>query len=237
MGKRIIVGISGASGAIYAQRVVRLLLAAGVEVHLVVTPLGQRLLHDELGMEGLDLWSLTGLDAASRPDRPPLPAEGEGRGEGSSSAPAPGFSSTPPGLVLHHYRDVGAPIASGSFAHQGMVIIPCSSNTLSAVATGSAQNLLHRAAQVTLKERRRLILVHRETPLSLVDIRNMAAATEAGAIIFPASPGFYMLPRTIDDLVDFLAGRVLDLLGVEHQLPVRWGDKPPTTEAADKKSD
>jgi len=108
-----------------------------------------------------------------------------------------------------------------------MIIIPCSSNSLSAVATGSSQNLLHRAAQVTLKERRRLVLVHRETPLSLVDIRNMAAATEAGAILCPANPGFYLLPKSIDDLVDFIVARVLDLVGFEHSLGVRWGEKKP----------
>lgn len=205
MSKRIVVGISGASGAPYAQRLICLLVAAGVETHLVVSPLGQRLLHDELGMEGVDLDALSGL---------------------------PQSDARRANLVLHNYRDVGASIASGSFRHDGMVVIPCSSNTLSAVATGSSQNLLHRAAHVTLKERRRLVLVHREAPLSLVDIRNMAAATEAGAIICPASPGFYMLPRSINDLIDFVVGRVLDLVGVEHTLDVRWSrevdDKPAT---------
>lgn len=194
-GKRIVVGISGASGALYAQRLVTLLVAAGVETHVVVSPLGQRLLHDELGMEGVDLAALGGT---------PTPS---------------------PLLVQHHYRDVGAVIASGSFRHDGMVVVPCSSNTLSSIAMGQAQNLLHRAAHVTLKERRRLVLVHRETPLSLVDIRNMAAATEAGAILCPANPGFYMLPRTVGDLVDFVVGRALDLLDVPHSLGVRWGEK------------
>ncbi len=193
--RRIIVGITGASGAIYARRTIQLLLTAGVEVHLVVTPLGQRLLHDELGMEGIDLPGLAGME----------------------------HQGTATQIHLHNYRDVGASIASGSFRHDGMVIVPCSSNTLSAVAVGSAGNLLHRAAQVTLKERRRLILVHREMPVSLVEIRNMAAATEAGAILCPASPGFYMMPQTIDDLVDFVAGRILDLLDVPHTLAVRWG--------------
>ena len=108
-----------------------------------------------------------------------------------------------------------------------MVIVPCSSKSLSAVPTGSSQNLIHRAAHVTLKERRRLILVHRETPLSLVDIRNMASVTEAGGILCPANPGFYMLPRTIDDLVDFVAGRIMDLLDVQHTLPIRWSEDVP----------
>jgi len=210
MGKRIVVGISGASGAIYAQRCVQLLLRSGVETHLVVSPLGQRLLHDELGMEGVDLPTLAGVS-------------------GSDGKVA--------GLTLHNPRDVGATIASGSFRHDGMVIIPCSSNTLSAVAHGSASNLMHRAAHVTLKERRRLVLVHRETPLSLIDIRNMQQATEAGAIICPANPGFYMLPQTIADVVDFVVGRVLDLLDVPHDLNVRWGEtaaSTPTAPARDK---
>lgn len=195
---RIVLAISGASGALYAQRAVRLLLEAGVETHLVVSPLGQRLLHDELGMEGLDLSALAGR--------------------------APG-GRTPSSLVLHNYRDVGAPLASGSFRHDGMLVIPCSSNTLGAIATGSAQNLMHRAAHVALKERRRLVLVHRETPLSLIDIRNMQSVTEAGGIILPASPGFYMLPQSIDELVDFIVARCLDLLEVPHDLNTRWSGK------------
>ncbi len=198
MNKRIVVGISGASGAVYARRLVRLLVAADVETHLVVSPLGQRLLHDELGMEGVDLNALAGRQV-----------------DGSAT----------PAVIQHNWRDVGAAIASGSFLHDGMVIIPCSSNTLAAVATGSSQNLMHRAAHVTLKERRKLVLVHRETPLSLVDIRNMQAVTEAGAVVCPANPGFYLLPESIDELVDFVVARILDQLGVSHDLAVRWGEK------------
>lgn len=194
MNKRVVVGISGASGAAYARRLVELLVKAGVEVHLVVSPLGQRLLHDELGMEGIDLAALAG-----RADH---------------------------GITLHHYRDVGAAIASGSFKHDGMIVCPCSNNTLSAVAYGRSDNLLHRAANVTLKEHRRLVLCHREMPLSLVEIRAMAAAAEAGAIICPANPGFYMLPESIDQLVDFVAGRLLDLLDIPHALATRWTQSP-----------
>lgn len=191
---RIIVGISGASGAQYAQQLVRCLLKADVQVHLVVSPLGQRLLHDELGYESLDLQQLAGDQDAAK-------------------------------ITLHQYRDVGASIASGSFQTRGMVICPCSSNSLSAIANGASNNLMHRAAQVVLKERRRLILLHREMPLSLVDIRNMQAATEAGAIIAPANPGFYLMPKTIDDIVDFVVARLLDLLDVEHDLGQRWKDQ------------
>ncbi len=208
--KRIIVGITGASGAAYAQRVVQLLLASGVHTHLVISPLGQRLLHDELGMEGVNLPELAGLPAgADAPDTELLDR-----------------------LILHNYRDVGATIASGSFQHDGMIVVPCSSNSLSCIANGSAQNLLHRAAHVTLKERRKLVLVHREMPLSLVDIRNMQAVTEAGAIVAPANPGFYMLPQTVEAVIDFVAGRCLDLLGVEHELDVRWAQKKLTDAAA-----
>jgi len=199
--RRLVVAITGASGALYAHRLVQLVVAAGVETHLVVSPLGQRLLHDELGLEGLTpggLAALAGLEGADAP---------------------------PENLVLHNFRDVGATIASGSFRHDGMVVIPCSSNSLGAIASGAGQNLVHRAAHVTLKERRRLVLVHREMPLSLIDIRNMQTVTEAGAIVCPAQPGFYMLPQTIGDLVDFVVGRVLDLVNVEHDLNIRWSDK------------
>ncbi len=195
--QRIVVAITGASGAAYAQRMVQLLLDAGVEVHLVISPLGQRIIHDELGMERVDLEALIGGARCGR--------------EASN-------------IILHAHRNVGASIASGSFLHDGMIIVPCSSSTLSAVALGSAQNLCHRAAHVTLKQRRPLILVHRETPLSLVDIRNMEKAAEAGAIVCPANPGFYMMPRSIEDLLDFICARVLDLLGIGHDLPLRWGE-------------
>ena len=191
--QRLVVGISGASGAPYAKRLLQQLAACDIEIHLVVSALGQRLLHDELGMEGIDLDALT----AGRPGQ----------------------------VILHNPRDVGATLASGSFHHDGMIIIPCSSNTLSAIATGSAQHLMHRTAHVCLKERRKLVLVHREMPLSLIDIRNMATVTEAGGILCPAQPGFYMLPQTIDDLIDFVVGRVLDLVHVPHDLDVRWAQQ------------
>lgn len=196
---RVVVGISGASGAAYARRIIQLLVRANVQTHLVISPVGQRLLHEELGMEGIDLPALAGLEA----------------GDARLAR-----------LVLYNYRDVGAMIASGSFVHEGMIIVPCSSNSLGAIASGHAHNLMHRAAHVSLKERRRLVLVHREMPLSLIDIRNMQTVTEAGAIVAPANPGFYVLPESIDDLVDFVAGRCLDLLGVEHDLAVRWKQAP-----------
>jgi 4-hydroxy-3-polyprenylbenzoate decarboxylase len=127
---------------------------------------------------------------------------------------------------MYGYRDVGAVLASGSFLTDGMIICPCSSNTLGAVAAGLGDNLITRAAHVTLKEGRRLVLVPREMPVSAIDLRNMLRLSRAGAIICPASPGFYMNPQSIDDLVDFVAGRVLDLVNIPHNLQTRWAAPP-----------
>jgi 4-hydroxy-3-polyprenylbenzoate decarboxylase len=129
-------------------------------------------------------------------------------------------------LTIHAYNNVGASPGSGSFPTTGMIICPCSSNTLAAVATGLAGNLLHRAAAVTLKEMRRLILVPREIPMSRADLTNALRLSEMGAVICPASPGFYMMPKKIDDLVDFVVGRLLDLMDVPHRLNTRWVERP-----------
>jgi 4-hydroxy-3-polyprenylbenzoate decarboxylase len=189
----IVTAITGASGALYAQRFIQGLVAAGVNVHLVVSPLGRRLLHDELGMETVDLPALTGTSEHS--------------------------------VTLYNYNDVGSVLASGSFLHQGMVIVPCSSNTMAEVACGLGDNLISRAAAVTLKERRRLILAHREMPLSPIDINNYKILSDAGAIIAPANPGFYLNPNGLGDIVDFVAGKLMDLLGVPHGLETRWDPK------------
>ncbi len=198
-GRRFVLGITGASGAPYALRVLSQLLIQGHEVHLVVSEYGRQLLADEAGIKRLTpedlLPSLRGTPEADR-------------------------------LIIHPHKDVGAVIASGSFLHDGMAIVPCSSTTLGAVATGSGSNLLTRAAAVCLKERRPLILCHRETPLSLIDIENYRALTLAGAIICPANPGFYLQPKRVEDLVDFIAGKVLDLLKVQHTLATRWEEHP-----------
>jgi flavin prenyltransferase len=186
----VILGITGASGALYAKRTIELLVAADVEVHLAISALGRRLLFDELGMKRLDAEALT-------------------NGHGQR-------------LIVHSDNDVGAAIASGSFLSRGMVIVPCSSNTLGKIAAGITDNLVQRAAAVTLKERRRLILAYRESPISHIDILNMQRLSEAGAIIAPLAPGFYLLPKTLDDVVDFMAGKLLDLLGVPHELSTRW---------------
>ncbi|MEE8154768.1 MAG: UbiX family flavin prenyltransferase [Phycisphaerales bacterium] len=187
---RIIIGITGASGAAYARRVMQRLAEADVQIHLTVSTYGKRLLFDELGLKRLDPDELT-----------------SGRGEL---------------VTVYNDNDVGAAIASGSFLHDGMIVVPCSSNTLGAIAAGIGDNLLKRAAAVTLKERRRLILAVRESPASHIDICNMKRLSEAGAIIAPLSPGFYLLPKTVDDLVDFMAGKLLDLVNVPHDLDTRW---------------
>ena len=135
-------------------------------------------------------------------------------------------------LFVHPDKDVGAVIASGSFLHSGMAILPCSSTTLGQVATGSGSNLLCRAAMVTLKERRPLIICHREMPLSLIDIDNMRQATLAGAVMCSPNPGFYLNPRSVEEIVDFVVGKVMDLLHVPHSLKTRWEatlSRPATT--------
>ena len=125
-------------------------------------------------------------------------------------------------LIVHPNKDVGAVIATGSFLNDGMVILPCSSTSMGAIATGSGSNLLTRAAAVALKERRPLIVCHRESPLNLIDIENMRTLTLAGAIIAPTNPGLYLNPQSINDLIDFIVGKALDLLSVEHDLDTRW---------------
>lgn len=128
-------------------------------------------------------------------------------------------------ITAYPYRDVGAKLASGSFLTDGMIICPCSSNTLGDIASGTGANLISRAAAVHLKEARRLILVHREMPISQIELENMLRISRAGGIICPASPGFYLQPKSVDDLVDFVVGKLCDLLGVPHQLNTRWVPK------------
>ena len=202
---KIILGITGASGAIYAKHLLRALYHAGVQTHLAISPLGLRLLHDELGLRSASEL----LAAAGVADQHNNLAHPE------SNAP----------IILHSQQNMGATIASGSFQHQGMVIAPCSSNSLAAVATAQSQHLIHRAAYVALKEHRKLILLHRETPLTLADIRNMETLTLMGAVVMPASPGFYTLPKSIADMADFMVARILDQLGVTHDLGMRWEDQ------------
>src|SRR5260370_19258399 len=189
----IVTAITGASGALYAQRFIQGLVAAGVKTHLVISPLGRRLLYDELGMETIDLTALAG--------------------------------TAEHGITLYNYNDVGSKLASGSFLHDGMVIVPCSSNTLAQVANGLGGNLISRAAAVTLKERRKLIVVHREMPLSPIDVGNYKTLSNAGVVLCPANPGFYLNPTTVGEIVDFVAGKLLDLVVVKHVFDTRWDPK------------
>ena len=183
--RRIIVAISGASGAVYGARLLQALRGLpGIETHLVVSDAGWRNLQHELGME--------------RPAAQALAHQ------------------------VHDVNNVGAAIASGSFQCHAMVVAPCSMRTLAAIAHGLADNLLTRAADVMLKERRRLVLMVRETPLHLAHLRNMVAVTEMGGIVCPPLPAFYLRPQTVEDVVNHSVARVLDLIDVEHQLAPRW---------------
>ncbi len=195
-----VVGISGGSGAPYTRRVIEGLVEAGHDAKIVVTDAGRRVFEIELGI------ALTGDPAADIQ----ILKDNLDLGSGSGS------------IELFDQWNVAATIASGSYECAGMVVVPCSMGTLARIATGISSNLLERAADAALKERRKLILVPRETPLSLIHLRNMTAVTEAGAIVMPAMPGFYHLPKSVEDLVDMIAGRVLDGLGVDSNLLRRW---------------
>lgn len=198
MADDLVVAITGASGSPYGVRLLEVLLRAGRTVHLVISPAATEVMTRELGV-AIDLNKFD-------------PAVLLGPRNVDTSR-----------LNYHHFRDFSAGIASGSFLTAGMAICPCSMGTAAAIAHGTSENLIHRAADVHLKERRKLVVVPRETPLGIVQLRNLAALAEAGAVVLPAMPAFYTLPRTVDDMVDFVVGRVCDQLGVEHHLLRRWG--------------
>jgi len=183
--RRIIVAISGASGAVYGVRLLQVLRdSPGIESHLMVSSAGWRNVEEEHGLQRADIEALA--------DR------------------------------VYDIADVGTAIASGSFQSSCMVVAPCSMRTLAAIAHGLSDNLITRASDVMLKERRRLVLMVRESPLSLIHLRNMVSATEAGAVICPPMPAFYLRPQSVDDIVDFSVARALDLLEVPHTLAARW---------------
>ena len=194
----VIVGITGASGALYADRLIHALAALGVPVEVVASKWGRYLLRHELN---LDL----GRD----------PAATLSRRYGRSVAWA--------GLEWHPGEDLSATIASGTFKTRGMAIVPMSMGTLGHLASGATANLLHRAADVTLKERRPLVLVPRETPLSAIHLENLLKMARAGAVVVDANPTFYQAPETLADLADSVVARILDALGVEHSLVPVWG--------------
>ncbi|RJG02294.1 UbiX family flavin prenyltransferase [Noviherbaspirillum sedimenti] len=183
--RRLIVAITGATGAVYGVRLLQILRSMpGLETHLLVSEAGVLNIHQELDLRRKDVEALAD--------------------------------------VVHNVRDVGAAIASGSFQSDGMVVAPCSMKSLAAIAHGLSDNLITRAADVVLKERRRLVLMVRETPFNLAHLRNMTAVTEMGGIIFPPLPGFYHKPQSIEEMVDHTLGRVLDLFMIEHALAPRW---------------
>lgn len=223
----LVVAITGGSGSIYAIRLLEVLRAAGRSVHVVISPAGADVLGHELGIK-LDLENVDPADLVPDPDLADDSKLGSLR-SGSDSANALssifGESDTAPGdLVYHHYLDYSAGIASGSFPTDGMVICPCSMGSLSSLANGLSSNLIHRAAEVHLKERRRLIVVPRETPLSGIQLENMKRLADAGVVVLPAMPGFYHHPATIHDLIDFIVGRICDHLGISQELSRRWGE-------------
>jgi 4-hydroxy-3-polyprenylbenzoate decarboxylase len=199
----LVVALTGASGTVYGLRLLEVLLLAGRTVHLTLSPAAAEVLAREadrtVNLEHFEARDLLG-------EMPALAGPGQ--------------------LRYHHHRDFGAGIASGSFLTGGMAVCPCSMGTVAAIAHGLSENLIHRAADVHLKERRKLVLVPRETPLHLVQLRNLVACAEAGAVVLPAMPAFYTRPRTLADAVDFIVGRVCDQLGVEHRLLPRWGGEP-----------
>jgi 4-hydroxy-3-polyprenylbenzoate decarboxylase len=228
MNHPICLGITGASGAIYALRLLEVLREAGREVHLSISQSGRDVIQQELSvcldLERFDAESLIFDSAGDANNRVGALLQNP-TGTSSSGQNEYGRGRSHLGqLKYFHCQDFTAPMASGSFLTGGMVICPCSGTTLSAVAAGSAGNLIQRAAEVHLKERRKLILVPRETPLSLAHIDNMRRVTEAGAVVLPASPGWYHGVNSICDLVDFVVARICDQLGVKHALTQRWGE-------------
>jgi len=189
--RRLVVAVTGATGAIYAVRMLQALRAVpDVETHLIVSASGVLNVRHELDASRQDLHALAD--------------------------------------VVHGVRDVGATLASGAFDTAGMVVVPCSMRTLAAVAHGLSDNLITRAADVTLKERRRLVLMVRETPLNLAHLRNMTAVTEMGGIVFPPLPAFYHRPRSIEEMVDHTVARVLDLFGIQVPGPQWMGTREPS---------
>jgi len=227
MKARVVVAVTGASGATYAVRLLEVLLAAGRDVHLMISAAAQTVLKQELDLTvDLENFSPGMLLLDQGPDLKDFRLQNIRKMAGISSEDSSVLavgSGDPGKLSYHHYRDLAAPVASGSFLTDGMVICPCSGGTLSAIVHGTTANLIHRTAEVHLKERRRLILVPRETPLSLVQLENMKRAAEAGAVIMPAMPGFYHGVKSVLDLVDFVVARICDQLGIANGLIQRWG--------------
>ena len=228
----LVVAMTGASGSAYALRLLEVLVAAGRTVHLTISPAAVEVMKQEVGLKvDLDHFDpqqlLPSEEQLAQDSKLKMFQPSGGFGYAASSIFSESELLTGK-IVYHHYRNYSAGIASGSFLTEGMVICPCSMGTLASVASGQSQNLIHRAADVHLKERRKLIVVPRETPLSVIALDNMKRLAEAGATILPAMPGFYHAPQSIHDLIDFVVARICDQLGVKNELMKRWGDKPVT---------
>lgn len=205
---RVFLGVTGASGALYAGHALRALTDAGCEVGLCVSGSGAHVISHEI------------LEAGTRPPADPaLVVESF----------VERFATGPGSVTVLGLNDLTAPFASGSSLAPAALIAPCSGASLACIAHGTARNLIHRCADVMLKERRTLVVMPRETPLSLIHLENMATLTRAGAIVMPAMPGFYNLPRSVDQLVDFMVAKALDHIGVPHDLLTRWGETPSET--------
>lgn len=192
-GKKIAVGICGASGMTYARRLMEVLAESGASVYASASSAAKPIFKSELGIEFQDF--------------------------------ANALSQKFPSVKFFDDFDFSAPIASGSFYFDAMAICPCSMKTLSRIATATGDNLICRAADVALKERRKLVLVARETPLSLIHLRNMLSVTEAGAVVLPACPAFYFKENTVKELVDFVVARTLSAMGIKQNLTAQWGEK------------
>lgn len=207
--KRIVVGLAGASGTIYGTRLIEKLVSLGWDVHLLVSSSSWKVMQAELGIVGVGpstpLTQWLNIDQATIARR----------------------------IHTYNIRDIAAPMASGTFRARAMIVMPCSMKTVAAMAHGYSDNLLTRCADCFLKERRPLIVVPRETPLSTIHLRNLLTLAEAGAHIVPAMPGFYNKPQSIDDLVDFMVMKVLELAGIDHDYDLAWkGAHPQTTNDA-----
>ena len=198
MNRTFTVAVTGASGAIYATRTMAALLERGCQLELVISDYGRRLLRDELGEEAA-------VDKLS-----------------DFLARKYGNEVRAGSYTLHSNKDLGSKIASGSMDSEAMIVVPCSMKTLAGIAHGLSRNLVERAADVMLKERKPLIIVPRETPMSLPQLRNMVLCAEAGVHVMPAMPAFYQMPKTLDDLADFMAGKILSALGLSHDLYPAW---------------
>ena len=210
MNRSVVLAISGASGAVYSVRLLQQLVASAVSVELTVSEAGCQVIQQELGIE---------LDS----DQIQIDALLDYQIPGCQPLEIPPLRQ----VRAYQYKDLMSPIASGSHRTLGMVVCPCSGGTLGSIASGNSGNLIHRGAEVHLKERRKLILVTRETPLSAIAIENMDRVTRAGAVVLPASPGWYHGVLSIGDLVDFVVARILDQLEIENQLMNRWGADTP----------